>query len=160
MNSNTIYLLQTREFIQLNQPVYKIGRTNQPLEKRFKQYPKGSKLLHNNTCYNSVNTETILLRYFKEQFKHRRDIGKEYFEGDPTKMIEIIDYFCKNNTGILTKYKYDNDYMIDDDYKYETKGCNTTNIVINNITTNIITNNMYINNNNMFIISNDMMSDD
>ena len=142
MNSNTIYLLQTREFIQLKQPVYKIGRTNQPLEKRFKQYPKGSQLLHSNICCNSVNTETILLRYFKEQFTHRGDIGKEYFEGDPKKMIEIIDYFCKNNMDFKTENI--NDCMVDDDYKPTIKikvkiknvNINITNIINVTNTTN------------------------
>jgi len=96
MNTNTIYLLRTREFIQLNQPVYKMGRTDQPLEKRMKGYPKGSQLLYSDICCHTVNTETIILRYFKTQFIHRKDIGKEYFEGDPNKMIEIISHFCKN----------------------------------------------------------------
>jgi hypothetical protein len=152
MNSNTIYLLQTREFIQLKQPVYKIGRTNQPLEKRFKQYPKGSQLLYSNTCCNSVNTETILLRYFKEQFKHRGDIGKEYFEGNPYKMIEIIDYFCKNNMDFKTENI--NDYMVDDDYKPTIK----IKVKIKNVNINI-TNVINITNTTNYN-SNDMMSDD
>ena len=147
MKSNTIYLLQTREFIQLKQPVYKIGRTNQLIENRFKQYPKGSQLLHSNICYNSVNTETILLRYFKEQFKHRPDIGKEYFEGDPTKMIKIIDYFCSNNMDFTSKNI--DDYMIDDDYKpthikvkIKNININITNIINITNTTNYNSNNM------------------
>lgn len=113
MNTNTIYLLQTREFIQLNQPVYKMGRTDQPLEKRLKGYPKGSKVLYSDVCCHTVNTETIILRYFRTEFIHRKDIGKEYFEGDPNKMIEIIRYFCKNYIDLSNISM--KECMIDDD---------------------------------------------
>jgi hypothetical protein len=40
-----VYLLQTREFINSNQSIYKVGRTKKEHLKRFEQYPKGSLLL-------------------------------------------------------------------------------------------------------------------
>ena len=47
-----IYLLQEREFITTNQNVYKLGKTKQDNLQRFKQYPKGSKLLLQHICNN------------------------------------------------------------------------------------------------------------
>ncbi len=45
-----LYCLQTREFINNREPVFKIGKTGKGDFSRFKQYPKGSELL----CYSKV----------------------------------------------------------------------------------------------------------
>ena len=45
MNQETCYILREREFIRLNENIYKIGKTKQPINKRLSQYPKGSELL-------------------------------------------------------------------------------------------------------------------
>ena len=42
--SGYIYLLRTREFVNLNSNVYKLGRTEQCDGKRFHGYPKGSEI--------------------------------------------------------------------------------------------------------------------
>jgi|688.fasta_scaffold130728_2 hypothetical protein len=92
-----IYILQTREFIQLKQPVYKIGRTAQLNYDRFKQYPKGSILYQQSYCFNCLETENILIEEFKKLFKHRKDIGREYFEGDLLSMIRLLSEACTNS---------------------------------------------------------------
>ncbi len=95
--SNYIYLLQEREFITTNQKIYKLGKTKQENLQRFKQYPKGSKLLLQQVCDDCDVLETELIRDFKNKYTHRRDIGKEYFEGDYKDMIKDIHNKITNN---------------------------------------------------------------
>jgi hypothetical protein len=88
---NYIYLLQTREFINTNKPIYKVGKTKLINYGRFNQYPKGSILLLQSNCYNCDVIEKIIINEFKEKFKQRLEIGLEYFEGDYIKMKQIIN---------------------------------------------------------------------
>jgi len=98
---NYIYLLLTREHLLLNQNVYKIGKTTQDGDKRFKQYPKDSVLLLQIICTNCHNLETLIKNEFKIKYKHRDDIGQEYFEGDYNDMIKTI-YRIKDENDNLT----------------------------------------------------------
>lgn len=86
-----IYLLREREFISLNQNVYKIGKTKQENLQRFHQYPRGSELLLQHSCDNCDALEVQLIREFKIKYIHRREFGNEYFEGDCKEMIKDID---------------------------------------------------------------------
>ena len=98
--SNYIYLIQEREFIKTNENIYKIGKSTQENNTRIKQYPKGSKLLFQMICENCHNIEKILIKKFKDNFKLRKDIGNEYFEGDIKNMIDIIFYIITNNNTV------------------------------------------------------------
>lgn len=82
-----VYLLQEREFIKTGENIFKIGMTTQSGLARFKQYPKGSKLLLHVLCHGSRLVESVAIIKFKQMFKQRRDIGTEYFEGDPYQMM-------------------------------------------------------------------------
>jgi hypothetical protein len=88
---SSIYLIQEREFINTNESVIKIGRTNN-IAKRFLQYPKGSLLLF--SIYinptDLISMEKQLLYKFGGVFRARADIGREYFEGDINEMIKTI----------------------------------------------------------------------
>jgi hypothetical protein len=95
--SNYIYLLQEREFITTNQNIYKLGKTKQENLQRFKQYPKGSKLLLQQVCDGCDILEPELIRDFKNKYTHRKDIGNEYFEGDYNNMIKDIHNKITNN---------------------------------------------------------------
>ncbi len=77
-----IYLLIEREFIILQQPVYKVGRTAKKVDHRVKQYPKGSLLLYSGYVMDTKNAETMVLHALRQIFLNRKDIGREYFEGD------------------------------------------------------------------------------
>ena len=90
-SSGFIYLLQEREFIILNQPIYKIGRTSQHGLTRFYQYPKNSKLILYSDCIDCVKIEKELINLFNTKFKKRNDIGNEYFEGNKFEMKKIIN---------------------------------------------------------------------
>lgn len=91
-----IYLLREREFIKLNEYVYKIGKSKQEFGKRLNDYPKDSEVLLTIKVVNCDITEQIIISKFKDSFKHRDDIGAEYFEGDIKEMMQIIF-----NIGIL-----------------------------------------------------------
>ena len=111
-----IYLLQEREFIITNQNVYKLGKTRQDNLQRFKQYPKGSKLLLQHICNNCDMLEKKLISDFKNKYKHRKDLGNEYFEGDYNDMINDIHNKITNhneNTDEMDKPEIE----IDDDVK-------------------------------------------
>ena len=85
-----IYLLQEREFIRMNEPIYKIGKTTQDNHSRFFQYPKGSILLLQIICNDCSNNEKEIKKLFKNKYKQRKDYGIEYFEGDYNIMIKDI----------------------------------------------------------------------
>lgn len=85
-----VYLLQEREFINSGQSIYKIGRTKQLNDKRFKQYPKNSMLLLQTFCNNCTICETQIMNMFKQKYIHRVDIGSEYFEGNVKEMQRDI----------------------------------------------------------------------
>lgn len=95
-----IYLIREREFLLLNQPIYKIGRSEQHANRVIKRiatgYKKGSEIvlvLHTPlTMYKDV--ESVLKHMFCDRFK-KHDDGTEYFEGDPIQMMRIInDVVC------------------------------------------------------------------
>ena len=72
-----IYIIQEREFIRLNEPTYKIGKTTKRM-KRFNTYPKGS-----------------VVKLFLEV----KDCNK--FEN---KMIKLFDekYYCQSNSELYS----------------------------------------------------------
>jgi hypothetical protein len=93
METQYIYLLQEREFIKTKETIYKIGKTKQNNNDRLKQYPKGSTLLLQIVCCNCDNSEKNLIKIFKNKYKHCKQIGNEYFDGDSDDMIKTI---CNN----------------------------------------------------------------
>ena len=96
-----VYLVKEREFTKTNENIIKVGYSNQEHLKRFKQYPKDSILLCQVFTENGKLCESKILDEFKIQFKHRKDIGNEYFEGDYNLMrkliIEIVDKVESDN---------------------------------------------------------------
>lgn len=107
-NNNYIYLLIEREFLALNKPIYKIGRSKQELNKRVVSYPKGSRLLIQIYCDDCIEIESKLLRWFRIKYKSRKDIGSEYFEGDFRLMIADIYDTCYKSL-LDKKYVYEDD---------------------------------------------------
>jgi hypothetical protein len=97
MMTEYIYLLQEREFIKTNESIYKVGMTKKENHWRFNQYPKGSILLFQMICNDCNNIEKQILKFFKEMFNQRKDIGTEYFEGNYKDMIDIIYSTIKDN---------------------------------------------------------------
>jgi hypothetical protein len=88
--NNQFYLLREREFIKLNEQVYKIGRTNQQFLTRMNGYPKGSQVVFMSLVSNCYTLEETIKKIFTQKFIKRKDIGNEYFEGDVNEMLKII----------------------------------------------------------------------
>ena len=87
---HSLYIVHEREFINSKQNIYKIGRSEQACLRRIKTYPKGSELYFHMRVSDSVRAEKRALRAFKSMFKQRKDIGKEYFEGDIRLMLSFM----------------------------------------------------------------------
>lgn len=97
--TNYVYLLQEREFTKTNELVYKIGMTTKENHKRFQQYLKGSVLIYQSLCKNCRDVEKRIITEFKKTFTQRTDIGTEYFEGDYSKMVNIIHWVVQHETN-------------------------------------------------------------
>lgn len=105
---NYIYLLQEREFVNLNQNIYKIGKSKQENCKRINSYPKGSKLILQLLCDNCDLMETQLIALFTDKYVHKEAIGREYFEGEVESMINDIFLnrtIVNNSNNLITSTK-------------------------------------------------------
>lgn len=102
-----IYIIIEREFLMSKQNVYKIGKTKQNNYRRFKQYPRKSKIILHVLVDNCHALETIIINKFKEIFTHRSDVGNEYFQGDILKMMRImLETACVTRSECNTKKSY------------------------------------------------------
>lgn len=90
VDQESIYLIQLREFVRNNEPVYKIGKTTQNGLARVKSYPKGSVVLMQTTCCDCTACETKLIHLFKTKYTQRTEYGREYFEGNAASMKHDI----------------------------------------------------------------------
>ena len=84
-----IYLIHTRASLNINEPVYKIGKTND-FSKRISGYDKGSIPILIIYVNNSDIFEKLIIEMFNINFIKRTDYGNEYFEGNVSDMIDII----------------------------------------------------------------------
>ena len=84
-----IYLIHTRASLNINEPVYKIGKTND-FSKRISGYDKGSIPILMLYVNNSDIFEKLIIEIFNTNFIKRTDYGNEYFEGNVSDMIGII----------------------------------------------------------------------
>ena len=94
-----MYMLREREFIRLNENVYKIGRTAKTLKERLKNYPKGSEFILFETVNDSKTIENLIINMFKIRFIQKDEYGCEYFEGDKFEMIDLFQ-------NIVNDYPY------------------------------------------------------
>ena len=102
--NGTIYLLCEREFLNSENPVFKVGKTTE-MNKRMSKYPKGSHLLFCMTYDDIHEKEKRVLKMMEDNFTKRTDIGKEYFEGDHKLMINDIFKLFQNSETPLYALK-------------------------------------------------------
>jgi len=92
---NFVYLIREREFIRLDEHIYKLGKTTQLPNSRLQGYPKSSQVVLFIDVFDCHKTEKKLISAFDNLFTHRKDIGREYYEGDLNAMkrtfFNIID---------------------------------------------------------------------
>ena len=75
--SNSILLLQSREFVSSRKPIYKLCKTKQPLLNMFNQYPLGSNLLIQIKCVDSDHCKNGLLEIFKAKYINALTYGND-----------------------------------------------------------------------------------
>jgi T5orf172 domain len=93
LSDGFVYVIKEREFIKTEENVFKIGRTNRQIGERLCEYPKGSRPYYFENVENSEKVEGMILKKLMSiptEFKHRHDIGHEYFEGNIRRLIFII----------------------------------------------------------------------
>ncbi len=88
-HNQSVYLIIEREFVKSSENIFKLGKTRTMVH-RTKKYPNGSNILVVLPCADCDATEKKLLDVFRNTFHPRKDIGSEYFEGDPMSMIKTF----------------------------------------------------------------------
>lgn len=96
-----IYMIQTREFVNSNEPIYKIGKTKQMNYTRFTQYPNGSIQLFQSVCNNCDILEQKIIKLFCSKYENQKRIGKEYFKGDVCFMINDLCHMISNEIIVV-----------------------------------------------------------
>ena len=103
------YMIKLREFIKTGEEIQKIGfsripdKDNPLITERFKQYPPGSLPIMCALVNDSKKLENLIIKVFSQKFKRRRDLGKEYFEGNIDRMAIEFTKLVKNwGNSIIT----------------------------------------------------------
>jgi hypothetical protein len=115
-----VYLLQTREFLNSKEPVYKIGRSKQDNYSRFSQYDLGSVLLFQSSCSDNIKLEREIIDLFSKKYEHIKIVGKEWFRGDVDEMR--VDFCDIVKNSITTGKLKNNDTISVQDVVVE-EGC-------------------------------------
>lgn len=97
-----IYVIYEREFIKTGERIYKIGRTCQEPTDRFKGYPKGSQVVLLRCVSDSLEAENRIKAELNSspKYKHRQDIGAEYYQGNVGDFIHDINEILNFMDGI------------------------------------------------------------
>lgn len=90
MSYQYVYLIQTREFVNSKEPIYKIGKTTKINFTRFLQYPKDSVQIFQSSCYDCDVLEKNIIKRFHAKYHHCKLIGREYFKGNVRHMVNDI----------------------------------------------------------------------
>jgi hypothetical protein len=121
------YMIKLREFIKTGEEIQKIGfstipdKNNPLITKRFKQYPSGSLPIMCALVNDGKKLENLIIKVFSEKFKRRRDIGKEYFEGDIDQMALEFTFIVKNwGNSIITLTSIEDEVIEDKPIKITT----------------------------------------
>lgn len=94
-----LYMIREREFVRLEEPVYKIGKSLN-FERRFQSYPKDSQIVACVQVPNHDAEEKALIKVFDECFTQMPDYGREYYKGDEIEMVlTFLDAVTKVHTS-------------------------------------------------------------
>ena len=101
---NYIYIIREREFLRLDEDVYKLGRTTQRNLKRLMQHSKGSELLFQSMCADCNHVELDIREIFIRNYTQRDDYGRKYFQGCVYEMIsDICAYLLEHIDGNIAR---------------------------------------------------------
>jgi hypothetical protein len=93
---NYIYCLMEREFLKSKESIYKIGKTNN-IFKRFKQYPKGSKLIAFSEVKDCNKAEKDLITLLDSKLTRAPEIGREYYNCDVKILLKLFYEIALDN---------------------------------------------------------------
>jgi len=100
------YIIRRREFVQLNDTIYKIGRTTEQGLKRLLQYDNGMgfEIYGMRKVNNAYKVEKDLIRVFKNKYENMEDIigSSESFRGNIIDMLQDYHSVCDNYQSKLT----------------------------------------------------------
>ncbi|MBM3203647.1 GIY-YIG nuclease family protein, partial [Candidatus Woesearchaeota archaeon] len=96
------YLLVPRGSLDSKNNVVKVGRTTDPV-RRETDYPKGSRMYCVMLVTDSKAVEDKLCDTFRKLFKHRKDYGNEYFEGNIDEMKKYFYMLCEESSRSIKK---------------------------------------------------------
>ena len=100
-----IYLVQPFEFS--GSKIFKIGMSESNTIKRIKSYGSKCNVIRVFECVNPKEVEKALITKFKNEFELFK--GREYFNGDKSKMIECFEKIMKS--FILPEYEVSRGYI-------------------------------------------------
>lgn len=91
-----IYLIREREFVNTNEPIYKIGKSIN-IKSRMPSYPKNSVIIaiFHTKRFDVHRIERELISICDKRFKQRKDIGREYYEADVNDLVNEITRMIK-----------------------------------------------------------------
>ncbi len=102
-DKNYVYLLQEREFVRMDEHIYKIGMSTQIKQRLNSKDYKDCEKISIWPCVDCESLENTIIREFKQKFTLRKEFGREYFEGDYNEMRrainKIIDDELTNNSS-------------------------------------------------------------
>lgn len=85
-----IYLLQIYPY---NENVYKLGKTNNLISEINRDIYLTPLLIYEEYCENNQEHKTKLLKIFRNNFVSMKELGNQYFSGDPTQMKDKIEEY-------------------------------------------------------------------
>lgn len=98
MSLNYIYIIQTKESIDKNDNVYKVGMTKCGPKNRVSSYGTNSRLISLIEVKCAKTTEREILEELKKHFQQDRSYGIEYFKVyDIHKLLTIVTAICNKN---------------------------------------------------------------
>ena len=90
-----IYLIQEREFIKTEEPIYKLGKTHDIFQRKS-GYPKGSILKFCIEIDKKYSMEKFAINQFNSLFEKQKEIGNEYYKGNLHEMIKELHQIYNN----------------------------------------------------------------
>jgi hypothetical protein len=100
--SGHIYLVWLREFLNKNEAVYKVGRTNH-LSQRMTQYSKGSRLISITWTADTCTSKAKVCAELSRHFVNRKDIGRDYYQGNVNQIESVIQDTLRAEEDVAPK---------------------------------------------------------
>jgi hypothetical protein len=94
-----IYIIRERDFVQLNEEIYKIGRIS--TYKKLEKYKIGTEIIGCFKVNDSVECENKIIKCFSNHtnITKMKEYGKEYFQGNKNELLYEMLQIVKNDNN-------------------------------------------------------------